>query len=165
MENGRRADGAAAAVQETGQHQGSCGIDRFFSHLNLTQATQPSAHSARNSCTLPVTLAAAEQRSSRICPRGCAQPGHELSLTAVPCWVGWGLSGLSQIEVRKETINATRPLITSTYFGGVFLSTAALLLTPFHSGEARHGTADWLTDSDWLTGDCRLFMGLEAERI
>ena len=31
-------------------HQGSCGIDRFFSHLNLTQATQASAHSARNSC-------------------------------------------------------------------------------------------------------------------
>ena len=65
-------------------NQGSCGIDRFFSHLNLTQATQASAHSARNSCTLPVTLAAAEQRSSRICPRDCAQPGHELSLTAVP---------------------------------------------------------------------------------
>ena len=91
--------------------QGSCGIDRFFSHLNLTQATQPSAHSARNSCTLPVTLAAAEQRSSRICPRGCAQPGHELSLTAVPCWVGWGLSGLSQIELKKETINGPRVLV------------------------------------------------------
>ena len=47
------------------------------------------------SCPLLCSLQHTQQRTSRISPRDCAQPGHELSLTAVPvpslAWVRNGV--------------------------------------------------------------------------